>query len=59
MTTNSTSNCSESLTNNIAQEADNKLQKKRVTFTALYKPHKEISVWWCSKKYADITHSHN
>ncbi len=44
MTTNSTSNCSESLTNNIAQEADNKLQKKRVTFTALYKPHKEISV---------------
>ena len=44
MTTNSTSNCSESLTNNIAQEADNKLQKKRVSFTALYKPHKEISV---------------
>ncbi|WP_201603062.1 hypothetical protein [Psychrobacter submarinus] len=44
MTANSTSNCSESLTNNIVQEADNKLQKKRKSFVALYRPHKEISV---------------
>ena len=44
MTANSTSNCSESLTNNIVQEADNELQKKRESFIALYRPHKEISV---------------
>lgn len=44
MTANSTSNCSESLTNNIVQEADNELQKKRESFIVLYKPHKEISV---------------